>query len=337
MIRIGNATPKRFGTYDESQPVTRETGVLQGPLARPEDREISLARRIESLPRWLIRGYQEYSASDLAAAVAFNALIALVPMFFLIVSVAGLFFRDDAVLQNAVEAVSWLIPISNPQEIFEAAVEARSASGWLGALSLVAFAWIGTSFISAMARSMNRIYGVRNSGYVSEKRRGFVMVFFFALFFTVSSVAPVIATFLINQPVPDPVEDVVLSRFNLQIIGYVIGVVAALILFLVIYRVVPNAGQQLTDVIPGAVTAALLLSIVTQVFPLYISLVGGVNRYGAVLGLVWLLVISFYVLAHVILFGTYVNASWLRYRRRRDRRRLAAEIEIDNGADATST
>jgi uncharacterized BrkB/YihY/UPF0761 family membrane protein len=50
-------------------------------------------------------------------------------------------------------------------------------------------------------------------------------------------------------------------------------------------------------------------------------MLGGANRYGVVLGLVSLLVAWFLVLAHVMLFGTYVNATWQRHRRRRLRQR----------------
>jgi uncharacterized BrkB/YihY/UPF0761 family membrane protein len=46
-----------------------------------------------------------------------------------------------------------------------------------------------------------------------------------------------------------------------------------------------------------------------QAFPLYLRLTGGVNRFGVVLGLVSLLVAWFTALAHVLLFGCYVNVS----------------------------
>jgi uncharacterized BrkB/YihY/UPF0761 family membrane protein len=50
-------------------------------------------------------------------------------------------------------------------------------------------------------------------------------------------------------------------------------------------------------------------------------LLGGANRYGAAFGLLTLLVAWFYLLAHVLLFGTYVNATYQRYRRDAELRR----------------
>jgi len=49
-------------------------------------------------------------------------------------------------------------------------------------------------------------------------------------------------------------------------------------------------------------------------------LLGGFNRYGAAFGLLSLLVAWFWVLAHLLLFGTYINATYQRHRRARMRR-----------------
>jgi len=83
---------------------------------------------------------------------------------------------------------------------------------------------------------------------------------------------------------------------------------------------VPNAKQTVWDVWPGALVSAVLFLIVTQVFPIYLRFVGGSNRYGLALGLVSLLVAAFYALAHVILFGAYINATWQHHRHERRRR-----------------
>ena len=98
---------------------------------------------------------------------------------------------------------------------------------------------------------------------------------------------------------------------------YVVALLAAVSLFLVLYRVVPNAGQRLRDVWPGSLTAAVLFVTMAQAFPIYLRLAGQYNRLGAGFGFVSLLVGWFYVLAHVLLFGTYVNATYQAKRRRR--------------------
>jgi uncharacterized BrkB/YihY/UPF0761 family membrane protein len=101
-----------------------------------------------------------------------------------------------------------------------------------------------------------------------------------------------------------------------QVLGYALAFLPTVGLFGMLYRVVPNAGQRLADIWPGTLTAAGLFVLMAQVFPIYLRLLGGANRYGAAFGLLTLLVAWFFVLAHVLLFATYVNATYQRHRRR---------------------
>jgi membrane protein len=271
---------------------------------------------------WMVRGYQQANAGDLAAAVAFNALVAFIPTFLLCLAVAGLFLRLDRVLITALYASFWGLPAGTAGSAFEAVLSARENSSWLGALSVAVFAWTGAGFVSCLARSMNRVYGVSGCGYMCERRRGFFVIIAFAALFLVALLASTVPTLFVAQDVPYYFERWALAAGEYQVLGYVVAFVATVALFGMLYRVVPNAGQKLPDVWPGTLTAATLFVGMAQVFPIYLRLLGGANRYGAVFGLVSLLVAWFYLLAHVLLFGTYVNAT---YQRRR--RQLAAARE----------
>lgn len=280
--------------------------------------------RLTRIPRWLYQGYTRVSAGDLAASIAYHALVALVPMFFLLVGVTGLFLRNDAVLRQAVQIIQIVFPPgSGSRDAFEAALDARRNSGLISLISLMGFAWVGTGLISSMARGMNRVYGVRNASYVVEKQRGFVVIFLFLFFFFAASLTSILPTFLLSQELPDPLDKWTLSTRVSQMIAYGVAFFSAMMLFYVIYRIVPNARQRFMDVVPGTLAASVLFMLLTQVFPLYIELVGGVNRYGQLLGLVSLIVAALYFLAHVILFGSYINATWQRFRERRRQEKRA--------------
>ncbi|HLU35037.1 MAG TPA: YihY/virulence factor BrkB family protein [Thermomicrobiales bacterium] len=274
--------------------------------------------RFLRIPRWMYRGYTRNQAGDLAASIAYHALIAMVPIFFLLVGVGGLFLRNDDVMSAATRGIQRIFPEgSGSTEAFRAALEARQNSGLVSLVSFIGFAWVGTGLISSMARGMNRIYGVRNPSFIVEKQRGFVVIMLFLLFFIISVLASVLPTFLLLLDLPDVVDEFFLtSRFN-QLVAYSVALVSTLMLFLVIYRIVPNARQTLADVWPGTLVASVLFFALVQVFPIYTQLVGGVNRYGQLLGLITLIVVALFFLSHVILFGAYINATWQRNRARR--------------------
>jgi membrane protein len=268
-----------------------------------------------SLIGWMVRGYQQANAGDLAAAVAFHALVALIPTFLLFLSVAGLFLHVNQVLITSIYSSIWGLPGSSAEDALEAVLTARRSSSWLGVLSLVGFAWTGAGFVGCLARSMNRIYGVAGCGYMCEKRRGFFVILAFAALFIAALLSSTVPTLFVGRDLPVYFRSWALAAGRYQILGYVVAFLATMALFGMLYRVIPNAGQHMLDIWPGTFTAATLFVAMAQAFPLYLKVIGGANRYGAVFGLVSLLVAWFLVLAHVLLFGAYVNATYQRHRR----------------------
>ena len=228
------------------------------------------------------RGYVQANAGDLAAAVAYSALIALIPTMLLTLSVAGLFFPDrHHHSKETIYTSFWGLPSSAAGDAIQTVLTARRSSSWLGVISLAWFAWTGTGFVGCLSRSMNRIYGVTGCGYMCEKRRGFFVVLAFALLFMLALLASTIPTLFVRQDLPSYFQSWPLAAGWNQVLGYVIAFIATGAMFLMLYRVVPNAGQEVADVWPGTLNGALLFVIIAQVFPIYIRLLGGFNRYGA--------------------------------------------------------
>jgi membrane protein len=328
MIRLQGTTGGRLGTWNGvTGPAGRRRLFRGGEPTMAAAPRRSFRAAFGAVPGWMIRGYQNANAGDLAAAVAFNGMVILIPTFFLLISIAGLFLKSERVFLTTLQGSIWILPSRDAQEALEQALNARGNSGWFGALSLIGFAWVGTSFVSCLARSMNRIYGVRNAGYVNEKQRGFFVILIFAVLFLLTLVSSTVPSFFVGADLPLYFRQWALSESGGQFISYAIAMISALVLFGTIYRVVPNAGQHLLDIWPGALTAAILFVLMAQIFPIYIRMLGGANRYGVAFGLVSLMVAWFYVLAHVILFSTYINATYQRRRRRRLRRKRAARAE----------
>ena len=329
MILLNSAAHTRVkGTYNlrhESNAIAQSLPLLWRRTNR------SGWTRMLRFPRWLMRGFSRNNAGDLAAAIAYHSLIAMVPIFFLLVGVTGLFLTSQSVIDQAERVISTVFPEgSGSVDAFRQAVESRQNSGILTLASFVTFSWVGTGLISSMARGMNRIYNVRNATFINEKQRGFTVIMLFLLFFVLSVLASVLPTLVLLLDLPEALDfGVLTSRFS-QFLVYATAFFFTLMLFFVIYRIVPNARQTTADVWPGTVVAAMLFSIMVQVFPIYIGLVGGVNRYGPLLGLVSLLVVALYFLAHTILFGSYINAHWQRRRQRILRQKRIRSRSIDD-------
>lgn len=299
--------------------------VHRGALGR-WDRE---ATRLERTPvgrliRWMYCGYQEVNAGDLAAALAYHSLIALVPTFLGLVSIAGLVLQRDDVLEMAIFASVWALPIDDARSALEAILQARRNSGWFGLLSLLGFAWVGLGFVNAVGRGVNRVYGVPNRRFFHQRLRSFVLMVVFAVLFLVAAFAAALPSLFVARDLSFYFETWKLATGEGQVLSYLIGFAAAGLMFLIIYRLLPNAGQLLADVWPGTLVAATMFVVLAQAFPLYIRFFSQTNRYVIVFGAGTLLVLWFYFLAHVLLFGSYVNATHQRRRRRAAQRRRPA-------------
>ncbi len=286
----------------------------------------------ERVVRWMLDGYQRVNAGDLAAAVAFNALLAIVPTILLLLTAAGLLLRDDRLFGDVASATRWLLPAGLSEDSIQALVQARRRSGIFAVASFVGFLWVGANFFASLGRSMNRVYEVPDPPPVKQRLRGFLVVVAFAVLFIVTTVAALLPSLFFGDAptaLPLGIGDWPLVHGLYQVLSYVVAVLAAILLFGMLFRVVPNAGQRVDDVLPGTVAIALLFVALVQIFPLYLSLVRGLNRVGSAFAFLPLLLVWFYLLAHLLLFGAYINATYQQFRRcrighrasRRSRRR----------------
>jgi len=266
------------------------------------------------LSSWPIRGFNDAGAGHLSAILAYNGLVALVPTTMLLVSIAGLVLQRDAAMTTFVRAAYWALPTEDARQALEAALAARGKSGWFALASLGGFVWIGSGFAGALNHCFNCVYGVPDGNFIATRRRGLVVLSAFVALFTGLTIAATLPALFIQRDVGPYFQTWALAGVRGQIASYGLAFGAATFAFLVIYRLTPNARQRLRDVWPGSVVAAGLFVLLGQAFPIYLRLIGGSNRYGAAFGLLTLLVGWFAILAHILLFGCYVNVS---YRRRR--------------------
>ncbi len=263
---------------------------------------------------WPVRGFREAGAGHLSAILAYNALVALVPTTLLLVSVSGLLLRRDAVMETFVRSVFWALPSADARQALEAALAAKGHTGWFFAASLVGFLWIGSGFTGALNHCFNQVYGVPDGNFVATRQRGVAVLLAFVILFAAVATAATLPTLFLGRDPGPYFRTWALAETGARVLSYTIAFVAVAGAFLLIYRVTPNAGQRIPDVWPGALVAGGLFLALGQAFPVYLRLTGGVNRYGAAFGLLTLLLAWFAALAHVMLFGCYVNVS---YRRRR--------------------
>ena len=133
------------------------------------------------------------------------------------------------------------------------------------------------------------------------------------LMFMVSTVAVPIVQSILKAGA----EALPLDLRHIDDVVYALSLAASLLLLFscltVIYSRVPNRAIEWRAVYPGALAATLAISIVDYAFPVYLSSISTIARFGTTIVFVLIVLGWFYVLALIILCGGVLNA--LRVRR----------------------
>lgn len=260
--------------------------------------------------RELFLKYQADRGTQLAAMIAYYALLAFVPLTFLTISLLSLSGRGD---ESAyfVQELSRLFPESSVETIVKAVNAIRSNWATIGVVGFVVLLWSSIGLFGALESAFNIVYGRPNRPFLRSKLMaaalmiGLLVVLFAGL---------VVASFGQNQ-LERHAPGVAGNSVFALVLSILVSSVASFVFLLVSYYVLTNVPHTMGDVVPGAVAGTVVLAITFQALPLYLDLAQGSPALqafgGPVILLVWL-----YLMANVMVLGAELN-WWLGRRRGR--------------------
>jgi membrane protein len=251
----------------------------------------------------------------LAAMIAYFALLSFVPLLFLTVSLLSLAGRPDE-SSYLVTELKRAFPGSSISSIVNTVREIQKHATALGIVGAAGLLWTSLSLFSVLESAFNIVYGKPNRSFLRGKLLavGLMLLSLLTLFFglLVGSFGYDLFTRYAGG--------VAGNSYVAYGLSVVVSLVAVFVFLAAVYNLLTNVAHSFTDVLPGAIVAAVVLEASFQVLPLYVRFSNNVVALkafgGPALLLVWL-----YVMANVIVFGAEVN--WLFA----DRRRAPTEAE----------
>jgi membrane protein len=252
--------------------------------------------------------------THLAAMIAYFALLSLVPLVFLSLALLGLAGRADET-SFLVTELKRIFPGSSVTSIVDVVNSIRDNAATLGLIGGVFLFWSSLSLFNALESALNIVYGRPNRSFLHGKA--------IAVVFMIGSVASLFVALLVGSFGFRLLQRATGGALENDVVAYVLSVVVSMggvFLFLIsIYYLLTNERMSVSEVLPGAIFATVMLQASFQVLPLYLRLssdVVALQAFGApAILLVWL-----YVMANVIVFGAEIN-----YWRTRGRRVEAVE------------
>jgi YihY family inner membrane protein len=238
--------------------------------------------------------------THLAAMIAYFALLSFVPLLFMALALLGIVHQAD---ENSffVRELSKTFPSTSVDSLLSAVRSIQRNAATLGIVGAAFFLWSALSFFSVLESAFNIVYGRPNRGFLHGKALATLMM--------VGSLVFLFATLVVGS-----VGREILKRyagfqgnsFSATVIATAVTTVGVFIFLASAYYVLTNADLTLREVLPGAVTSAILLGVTFQLLPVYVD--GSKHNpvlqtlSGPAVLLVWL-----YVMANVIVLGAEVN------------------------------
>jgi membrane protein len=244
----------------------------------------------------------------LAAMIAYFALLSFVPLLFLTISLLALAGRPDE-SSYLVTELKRAFPGSSVSSIVHTVTEIQKHATALGVVGGAALLWTSLSLFSVLESAFNIVYGQPNRSFLRGKLLAVALMLLSLVTLFVGLLIGSFGFDLLKRYAGWVAKD----SYVAYALSVVVSLLAVFVFLVAVYYLLTNVEHSFADVLPGAVTAAVVLEASFQVLPLYVRFSSNVVALkafgGPALLLVWL-----YVMANVIVFGAEVN-WWLAARR----------------------
>jgi membrane protein len=242
-----------------------------------------------------------------AAMVAYSMLLAIVPVALLGLFIAGQILSSGAIQRSVLTDLREVFPGAAEDTLNSLLSEIKNSTTGTGVLALIGSLWLGSSFWGSLDTAFSRIYGWPARPWLAQKRFGLMMVGAVLVFMVATVAVPTVQSILRTGAEDLPFD---LARVADLVYAASLGV-SVLLLFgclSLIYARVPNCSVPWRAVWPGALGATIAIGVVDYAFPVYLSSISTIARFGTTIVFVLIVLGWFYVLAAIILGGAVVNA-----------------------------
>ncbi|MBI4590210.1 MAG: YihY/virulence factor BrkB family protein [Candidatus Rokubacteria bacterium] len=250
-------------------------------------------------------GFFAHQGFFLAAGLSFYFLICLIPLLFLIVSLAGFILSSETATRQVVNQLTPIVPVYQKEvtRTLLRIADTRTVSGILGTVILIVFS---TQLFAATRLVLDRILGVkRGRGFFKGMLVDTLMIFVIGILCLAALGVTDLFTWLkvfVFRPAKVPPEWV-------QYMSITLGIGLATAMFYLLYHYLPHRRIPRGAALAGALLASVLWEAAKQLFRLYIVTAGVYDQIYGPLGVLVAFVMFVYYSAIVFVLGAeYVGA-----------------------------
>ena len=264
--------------------------------------------RLPRVSRRAISGFLAHDALQLAGSMAYFGVLSVFQLLVLGIVVGSFFLGDGTARDFVVEQVSAGTPLDADliEGVIDATIESR------GAMTIISFgflAWSGLGIFSALSNGISRVFeNAPKRPFWKDKLIGLLLMTLTGLL-AIGSLVIGLATGVIVQLAED-VTGGAGGDTVVWLIGALLPIVLIFLAFWVIYKVVPNRPVSWGEVLPGAVVATGLWTVLRFGFTWYATNVANYDTaFGPISTAITLLVFLYFASVIVLLGAEFARAS----------------------------
>jgi membrane protein len=279
----------------------------------PTPPHLSNPRAWWSLLKDTATSWMAHKAARLGAALAYYSIFSLGPLIVIAISVAGLLFGQEAVQGQVSAQIGSLVGDQGAQgvETMLAGAGKKSEGAFATILGLGTLLFAAIGVVVQLKDALNTVWEVEakpRSGiwgflrtYAISLAGVLALAFLLLVSLLITTAMSAMGDYL-EPYLPEPV---------FQVITFAVSFAVIAVLFAMMFKWLPDAMIEWSDVIPGAIFTAALFEIGKLLIGMYIGKQGLESTYGAAASIVVTLIWIYYS-AQLVLFGAEFTAAYAR-------------------------
>jgi membrane protein len=262
----------------------------------------------------VLKAFRANQGLLLAGAVAYYALLSIVPLLILVAIAFSHFVGEQLLLGTLSRLLEWLIPGQSNALVNELAnfLAHRNSVGWLLLLTMIFFSSLA---FTVLENALSIIFVHR----VPIRRRHYLVSAIVPYCFSLSlGIGVLIVTLVTSSLQAVATDSVVLLGHPLSLTGavrtmlYLLGLAGEVFVLTSIYLVIPVGRPKPRHALTGAITAALLWEITRRVLVWYFATLSQVSVVYGSLATAIVVLFSLEALATLLLFGAQLISEYER-------------------------
>jgi membrane protein len=247
---------------------------------------------------------------SLASGIAFNLLVATIPIIIAMISLAGFIFGglDPNVKQELIQRIQNAFPPPIPSEdIVSVALDSLNKSaGLLGIIAVFGAVFAGSGLFVTMEGYFDIIYRRPPRGLIQQYLMAVGMIFLFVALTPLMIFADSFPSLIYSILQAASLSQIPGNGLMFDALGIISGLFVSWVLIEAMYIIVPNQHMSFRKSWFGALLAAVALQVYLVLFPFYVT--HFLSSYTGAIGLAVILLFFFYYFAVILLIGAEVNA-----------------------------